>query len=132
MMRKVSGKKVSRAITQAVSRWLPTAAARVLDRVRSCDEQSGTGYLRVFRFPLPIFISPAGPQSLSSSIIRGWYNMPIVAAVKIEINLALLRIIIKKSRRKGLWYSLRYDAGIFLEKKRKRKINRSQCRRCHG
>jgi hypothetical protein len=48
-----------RAIAQAVSRWLPTAAARVQTRVWSsgiCGGQSGAGaaFLRVFRFPLPI------------------------------------------------------------------------------
>jgi hypothetical protein len=32
------------------------------------------------RFPLPIFIPPISPQS-PSPIIRGWYNMPVVAAV---------------------------------------------------
>jgi hypothetical protein len=33
----------------------------------------GVGFLRVLRFPLPIFIPPISPQSLSP-IIRGWYN----------------------------------------------------------
>jgi hypothetical protein len=44
-----------RAIAQAVSRWLPTAAARVRSS-GICDEQSGVGacFLRVFRCPLPI------------------------------------------------------------------------------
>jgi hypothetical protein len=95
MTRKVSGRKISRAITQAVSRWLLTAAARVRAQTMSCGicgEQSGTGFLRVFQFPLPIFIPPAAPQS-SSSIIRGWYNWPIVAAVRIGLSLAPLRII---------------------------------------
>jgi hypothetical protein len=69
-----------RAIAQAVSRQLPTAAARIRARVRSCGicgGQSGTGagFLRVLRFPLPILIPPAAPHS--SSIIRGWYNRPI-------------------------------------------------------
>jgi flagellar hook protein FlgE len=46
-----------RAIAQAVSRWLLTAAARVQTRVWSsgiCGGQSGAGagFLRVFRFPL--------------------------------------------------------------------------------
>jgi ribosomal protein S14 len=51
-----------RAIAQAASRWLPTAAARV--RVRAacgrCGGHSGvgTGFLRVLRFPLPIFTPP--------------------------------------------------------------------------
>jgi hypothetical protein len=58
--------KLGRAVAQAVSRWLPTAAARV--RVRAacgvCGGQSGTGggFLRVLRFPLPI-IPPISPLS---------------------------------------------------------------------
>jgi hypothetical protein len=74
-----------RAIAQAVSRWLPTAAARVRARVwscRICGGQSGAeaGFLRVLRFPLPIFIPPIAPQS-PSSIIWGLYNRPEVAAL---------------------------------------------------
>jgi hypothetical protein len=58
--------KYGRAIAQAASRWLPTAAARVRSQVRSCgicDGQSGTGagFLRVLRFPLPIIIPPTAP-----------------------------------------------------------------------
>jgi hypothetical protein len=54
------------AIAQAVSRWLPTAAARVRSQVRSCGTfggQSGTGagFLRVLRFPMPILIPPTAP-----------------------------------------------------------------------
>jgi hypothetical protein len=61
-------KQKGRAVAQAVSRWLPTAAAWV--RVRAtcgiCGGQSGTGacFLRVLRFPLPI-ISPISPSSYS-------------------------------------------------------------------
>jgi hypothetical protein len=68
-----------RDIAQAVSRRLPTAAARVRAQFRSCgicSGQSGTGagFLRVFLFPLPILILPTAPHSSS---IRGWYNRPI-------------------------------------------------------
>jgi hypothetical protein len=57
-----------RAVAQAVSRRLPTAAARVRAWVRSCGfcgGQSGTGagFLRVLRFTLPIHIPPIAPQS---------------------------------------------------------------------
>jgi hypothetical protein len=41
---------------------------------------AGAGFLQVLQFPLPIFIPPIFPQS-PSSIIRGWYNRPVVAAV---------------------------------------------------
>jgi hypothetical protein len=75
---------VGRAIAQVVSRLNPTAAARV--RVWSngiCGGQSGSGagFLRVLRFPLPIFIPPIALQS-HSPIIWGWYNRPEVAAVQ--------------------------------------------------
>jgi hypothetical protein len=56
---KVASMKVfGRAIAEAVSRWLPTAAAWVRTRVWSsgiCGGQNGVGagFLRVLRFPLP-------------------------------------------------------------------------------
>jgi hypothetical protein len=54
---------LGRAIAQAVSRWLPNAAARVQTRVWSseiCGGQSGAGagFLRVLWFLLSIFIPP--------------------------------------------------------------------------
>jgi hypothetical protein len=58
--------QLGRAVAQAVSRWLPTAAVRV--RVRAacgvCGGQRGTGagFLRVLRFPMPI-IPPISPSS---------------------------------------------------------------------
>jgi hypothetical protein len=80
------------AIAQAVSRWLPTAAARVRARVWSCgicDGQSGAEA----GFPLPIFISPIAPQS-PSSIIWGLYSKPEVPAV--PSGLSPTPLIIKK------------------------------------
>jgi hypothetical protein len=48
---------LGRAVAQAVSRWHPTAASRVRVRVACevCGGQSGTGtgFLRVLRFPHP-------------------------------------------------------------------------------
>jgi hypothetical protein len=60
-----------RAIAEAVSRWLHTAAARVQSRVWSsgiCGGQSGAGagFLRVLRLPLPIFIPPNNSPSSQS------------------------------------------------------------------
>jgi ribosomal protein S14 len=56
-----------RAVAQAVSHWLPTAAARVRVRIECgvCGRQSdtGAGFLRVHRFPLPIIIPPISPSS---------------------------------------------------------------------
>jgi hypothetical protein len=80
---------VGRVRAQAASRWLPTAAARVLARVWSCvicggQSGAGAGRLRVLRIPLPIFILP---------ITWGWYNRPVVAAVASGLSLTPLRII---------------------------------------
>jgi hypothetical protein len=62
---------LGRAIAQAVSRWRPTAAARVRARVWSsgiCGGQIGTwvGVLRVLQFPLRNFIPPNSPSSQSA------------------------------------------------------------------
>jgi hypothetical protein len=59
--------RAGRAIAEAVSRWIPTAAAQVQSRAWSsgiCGGQSGVGacFLRVLRFPLPFF----PPNSTSS------------------------------------------------------------------
>jgi hypothetical protein len=70
---------VIRNITLAVSRWIPTAEAQVRALLYGiCGGQSGTvaGFLRVLFFPLPII-----PPTASSSIIRGWYNRPVMADV---------------------------------------------------
>jgi hypothetical protein len=48
------------------------------------------GFLRVLQFTLPILIPPVAPQS-PSSIIWGWYNMPVVAAVPSGLSLTSLR-----------------------------------------
>jgi hypothetical protein len=89
-----------RTIAQVVSRRFPTEAAQVRARVRSCgifggQSGAGAGFLRVLRFPLPIFIPPISPQS-PSSIIWGWYSRPVVAAVLSRLSLTPIRIIIIK------------------------------------
>jgi hypothetical protein len=67
-----------RAIAEAVSRWLPTAAARVLSRVWS----SGIcgGQWRWGRFSPSTSVSPANFHSTKFSIFtitRGRYNRPV-------------------------------------------------------
>jgi hypothetical protein len=53
------------AIAQAVSRWLPTASARVWSSgICGGQRGAGVGFLRVLRFPLPKPFIP--PNSLSS------------------------------------------------------------------
>jgi hypothetical protein len=71
---------LGRAIAQMVSRRPDAAVAWVRSQVTSCGicgGQSGVwgGFLRVFRFPLPILIPPTA--SHSSTIIWGWYNRPV-------------------------------------------------------
>jgi hypothetical protein len=88
--------KLGRVIAQAVSRRLPTAAARVRALVWLCgicggQSGAGAGFLRVLRFPPPIFIPPIAPQS-PSSVIWGWYNRPVVAAVPSGLSLTPQRI----------------------------------------
>jgi hypothetical protein len=70
-----------RATAQAVSRRLPTSAARVLSMVRSREicGQSGirADFLQVLRFPLPILIPLKAPRSLtilSSDAIQSRYS----------------------------------------------------------
>jgi hypothetical protein len=58
-------------MAQVLSRCLPTAAARVRARVMSCgiyggQSGTGTGFLRVLVFPLPILIPPTAPHLPSS------------------------------------------------------------------
>jgi hypothetical protein len=50
-------------------------------------------FLRVLRFPLPIYIPPIAPQS-PPSVIWGWYNRPVVAAVPSGLSLTPQIIII--------------------------------------
>jgi hypothetical protein len=90
LLRKAWGmvRHVGRAIAQVVSRRLPTAAARVQTQVWSCGilwwtkVALGQVFCRELRFPLPIYIPSASPQS-SFTITRGWHNRPGVATVPI-------------------------------------------------
>jgi hypothetical protein len=88
---------ISCSHAQVVSCRLPTMTARVWAWVWSCGicgghSGAGAGFFRVLWFPLPIFIKPIVPQS-PSSIIWGWCNMPVVAAVPNGLSLTPLRII---------------------------------------
>jgi hypothetical protein len=72
-----------RAIAQAVSRWLPTAAARVqnpghVEFVVDKVALGQVGFLRVLGFPLPIYIPPISPQSPSP--ITVFRNLFLLAA----------------------------------------------------
>jgi hypothetical protein len=109
---------ICHTIAQAVSRRLPTTAARVRARVRSCGicgRQSGTraGFLRVLQFPPPIFIPPIAPQS-PSSIIWGWYNRPEVAAVPSGFSLTPLIIIIVSYVKVDLWENRDTGCDVFF------------------
>jgi hypothetical protein len=88
--------ELDRAITQAVSGWLLPAAARVRARIWSsgiCGEKVALGQVlsEYFGFPCQIRIPPIAPQS-PSSIVWGWYNRPVVAAVPSGLSLTPLRI----------------------------------------
>jgi hypothetical protein len=89
--------------------WPPTAAARVRVRVWSCNAEAG--FVRVLRFPLPVFIPPISPQS-PSSIIWGWYNRPVLAAVPSGLSLTPLRIIMKESDLRGFPQSVHVNPEI--------------------
>jgi hypothetical protein len=77
-------RSVGRAIAQTFSRWFATAAVRIRSRVCSYGGQIGSGldFLRILRFPLPIFIPLIAPQSPS-----------VMAAVSSGLSLTPLRII---------------------------------------
>jgi hypothetical protein len=67
---------LGRAVAQAVTRRLPTAAVRVQSQFKSfwiCGglSGSGAGFLQALRFHLTFRIPPIAPKS---SINRGWYN----------------------------------------------------------
>jgi hypothetical protein len=79
---------LGRAIAQAISHWLLRAAARVRAQFWSCGICSGQSGA----VSLSVLFPPGVPQS-QSSIIWGWYNRPVVAAVPSGLSLTTLRII---------------------------------------
>jgi hypothetical protein len=85
--------QTGRAVAQAVSRWRPGFepgsghVGFVVDKVAL-----GQVFSEYFGFPMPIFIPPISPQS-PLSIIWGWYNRPVVAAVPSGLSLTPLTII---------------------------------------
>jgi hypothetical protein len=75
-----------RAVAQAISRWLPTAKARV--RVRAACGICGCPPLHCGRISQSTSVSPANHSTNFSIIIitRGRHNRPLVAAVPSELN----------------------------------------------
>jgi hypothetical protein len=86
----------SYAIAQAVSRWLPTVTARVRARGQVMWDLWWTKWHRG-TFSPSTSISPANLHSTNCStitIIWGWCNRPVVAAVPSGVSLTPPRIII--------------------------------------
>jgi hypothetical protein len=81
---------VGRTIAQAVSRWLPTASARVRSQVMWDLWWTKWHW---GRFSQRTSVSPANPHSTDCSIIiiRGWYNRPEVADVPSGLSLTPAR-----------------------------------------
>jgi hypothetical protein len=93
---------LGRAIAQAVSRWLPTAAARVRAWVWSsgiCGGQSGAGagFLRVLRFPLPIHST----KFSIFTITRVKYDRPRINGRRAEWTQCGLHPPLSKLKKKG-------------------------------
>jgi hypothetical protein len=68
---------MGRAIAQAVSRWLPTAAARVRARVWSCEICGGQSGAGAGFFP-SISVSPANLHFTNCSTIILIYHLGLV------------------------------------------------------
>jgi hypothetical protein len=73
---------LGRAIDQAVSRWLPTAAARVRARIWSCGVLWRTKW-RWGRFSPSTSVSPANFHSTNCSTITLIYHLGIVQQAKV-------------------------------------------------
>jgi hypothetical protein len=98
--------ELGRAIAEAVSRCLPTAAARVRARIWSCgvcDGQSGTvaDFLRILRFRMPIFIRPHSPSSQSHRADTTGQEWPTCRVDPIWISPPTMRI-----KKHLIWYVL--------------------------
>jgi hypothetical protein len=94
------GEKMGNPGLTKCKQWSPKFLIAKLHNKRSCEicgehSDDGSGFLRVLRFPLSIFIPPIGPQS-PSYIIWGWYSRPVVAEVPSGLSLTSLKIIIKQ------------------------------------
>jgi hypothetical protein len=100
-----------RTIAQAVSRRLPTAAARVQTRVWSCAIFCDGQKWRWGRFSSPrTSVSPANLHSICFSTIifiitRGWHNRSAVAAVPIASQTRI------KKKKNLIW--IRSHSSVF-------------------
>jgi hypothetical protein len=68
--------RTNRAITQAVSCRLFTAATRVRFKIYDGQHGIGAGFLQVFRVPLQIFVSSTPPHSFIIIINIIWGLVP--------------------------------------------------------
>jgi hypothetical protein len=94
---------LGRAVAQAASRRLHTAATRIRARVWPCgtcggQSSTGVGFLRVLRFLLPIFIPPTAPHS----------SCIVVAAVPSGLSLTPLKTNNKKTLRVISLFGIRF------------------------
>jgi hypothetical protein len=73
---------LGRAVAQAISRLLPSAAVRFRSRVKSCEicgghSGIGVGFLLVLRFPLSLLHYTNWTTIIAISLIVDWYNRQI-------------------------------------------------------
>jgi hypothetical protein len=133
-----------RAIAQAVSHRILTAAARFRAQVRTCeicDGQSGAeaGFSGVLRFPLPILIPPTAPHSSSGTIsqtvfgVRSGLSLNPPQETRKKKTKTILFAVISVCTHSGilLWYSLLtlWDAYLIYSTQKGRSVSSERRKR---